>query len=107
MPQPLLAKIWKQPVHPQMNEEKAWYAYMQWDTAQPLRVKCCHCSDIDGLGGIISEISGERQCDIAYMQNLKKYHKLVKKKRQTHGYREQASGYQRVWGQCRIKSTKH
>lgn len=36
------------------------------------------------------------------MQNLKKYHKLVKKKkkRQTHGYREQASGYQRVWGQC-------
>ena len=61
------------------------------------------CSNIDGLGRHYAEgnkSDRERQIlyDITYMWNLKKYNKLVNKtkKKQTHRYREQTSGYQ--WG---------
>ena len=56
-----------------------------------------------GLGGHYAKCNksdSERQilCNITYMWNLKKYNKLVKitKKKQSHRYREQTSGYQ--WG---------
>ena len=56
---------------------------------------------MDGLGGYYAKWNKpdrERQIlyDITYMWNLKKYNKLVNitKKKQTHRYREQTSGYQ-------------
>ena len=63
------------------------------------------CSNMDGLGGHYAKWSRshrERQIlyDMAYVE-LKKYDKLVNKtkKKQTHRYREQTSGYQ--WGEGR------
>ena len=51
----------------------------------------------------MKEVRRERQIlyEVTYMWNLKKYIKLVNtaKRKQTHSYREQTSGYQ--WGEGR------
>ena len=64
---------------------------------------------MDGLGGYYAnwnKSDRERQIlyDITYMWNLKKYNKLVNitKKKQTHSYGEQTSGYQSGEGRGNI-----
>ena len=65
------------------------------------------CNNIDGLGGYYArwnKSDREKQIlhDITYVES-KKHDKLVNiiKKKQTHRYREQTSGYH--WGQVRRK----
>ena len=64
------------------------------------------CDSMHGLGQYYakwnkSERERQIQYGITYMWNLKTYNKLVNitKKKQTHRYREQTSGYQ--WGEGR------
>ena len=92
-----------------MDKEHMVYIYNGILLSHKKKLNFTICNNMDGLGGYYAnwnKSDRERQIlyDITYMWNLKKYNKLVNitKKKQTHSYGEQTSGYQSGEGRGNI-----
>ena len=85
------------------------YIYTHWNTISLKRMKSCHLLTTrwDVEGTMLSKM-GQRQIlyDLTYMLNIKNKLVNITKKKQTHRYKEQTSGYERGqgWGKGQNRS---
>ena len=96
-----IAKIWKQPKCPSTDKwiKKVVYIYNGILLSHKKEGNFAICNNMDRLGGYyvkwISQIKKDKYLWHHLRVESKKYNKLVNitKKKQTHRYREQTSGY--------------
>ena len=98
-----VAKIWKQSKSPSADEwiKKIWYIMEYYSAIQKKEILPFAATWMDLEGIMLNEISQtekDKYCMIWLNVESKKYNKLVNitKKKHTHRYRKQTSGYQ--WG---------
>ena len=113
-----IVKTWKQPKCPSTDDwmKKMWHIYTMeyYSTIKKNEILPFAATWMDLEGIMLSEISQRKNkyCMISLTCGIecKKYNKLVKKKKQTHRYREQTSGYQlgegRREGQDRVRGLR-
>ena len=97
-------KIWMQPKCPSTDEwVKMWYIYTQWNFSHKKEWNFAICNNVGGLGGHYAKwnVRQRQILYVIYMWKPKTTIVNITKKKQTHSYRKQSSGYQ--WRKRRKK----